>query len=214
MPTKINLGAGSQEAPGWIGYDRSRLPLLVRNPITGPFVKKRLGHWPKSTRVHDVTRGIPHADRSVDVIYSSHMLEHLAPYEADALLAECYRVLKPGGLVRLIVPDFKAFARAYLDGESFGNPADERADSAAWETYGAFRKPPDALPVRLVKWALRTDDGGHKWLYDEESLRARMEKAGFREIERVKKGESRDPEAGKLDIRSDYHVHMEAIRPR
>ena len=212
-PVRINLGAGSQEAPGWIGYDRSRVALLTRHPVTRQLVKERFGHWPPSTKVHDLTKGIPHPDGSVDVVYSSHMLEHLTREQGENLLKECHRVLKPGGLLRVIVPDMERLSRAYLEGDRalFHDVEGPMADAFAKSLYGGSRRK-EATVRRAVKSILRADDGGHKWAYDETSLRTRLEEIGFRDVRRTERGESADPEAGALDIRSDWHLHMEATR--
>lgn len=209
---RINLGAGSQRAPGWIEYDRSRVPVLMRNPVTRRLIGDRFGVWPATTRVHDVTRGIPHADASVDVIYSSHMLEHLNRRDGERLLAECARVLRPGGLLRIIVPDFHAVATAYVNADREVFPGKGPiGDQWARKLFPGSRKP-DPLVKRTFKRVLRVDDGGHKWMYDEETLRLRLEQAGFEDIQRVEFRQGRDPEAAALDIRSAFHLHMEAVR--
>lgn len=63
----------------------------------------------------DILRGLPLADDSMDVVYHSHLLEHLPPQAATPFLAECRRVLRPGGIVRVVVPDLEAMVRAYLE---------------------------------------------------------------------------------------------------
>jgi SAM-dependent methyltransferase len=63
---------------------------------------------------YDLHIGIPFADNSFDVIYHSHALEHMEPPWAERLLHECCRTLKPGGLLRIAVPDLENIARAYL----------------------------------------------------------------------------------------------------
>jgi SAM-dependent methyltransferase len=211
--TKLNLGAGFQEAPGWINYDRSRMALLARFPVT----RRLLGHrvkWSPNTRVHDLSAGVPHADASVDVIYSSHMLEHFTRDDAVRLLAECHRVLRPGGLIRLIVPDLEVVARAYLEGDRtlLGNHGGLIADAFCDGMYGGTRGR-ERLLRRTAKRVMRSDDGGHKWMYDEESLTRRLADAGFVEIRRVPRGEGRDADAAALDVRGGYHLHMEALKP-
>jgi predicted SAM-dependent methyltransferase len=94
---KINLGAGIDRSPGWIAYDRSRIPLLARSRLLRMVagLAKRLGldeadsvyRWPAETRSRDVTKGIPHESDSVDAVYSSHMLEHLERGEARSCCA-------------------------------------------------------------------------------------------------------------------------------
>ena len=63
----------------------------------------------------DIRRGLPFPDATIDACYASHVVEHLRPIEAHNLLGHMHRVLRPGGTVRLVVPDLEGIARAYLD---------------------------------------------------------------------------------------------------
>ena len=58
--------------------------------------------------------GIPAASQSVNVVYHSHLLEHLHQGEGEDLIQECFRVLKPGGIVRVVVPDLERICKDYL----------------------------------------------------------------------------------------------------
>jgi SAM-dependent methyltransferase len=68
-----------------------------------------------SDRLIDATARLPFADKSYDAVYARRIIEHLAPDEALSFAGEIRRVLAPGGIVRLSVPDIEALARAYLD---------------------------------------------------------------------------------------------------
>ena len=57
---------------------------------------------------------LPFADGVFDAVYSSHVLEHFAPATAEALLRECQRVLKPGGILRTVLPDLETACREYV----------------------------------------------------------------------------------------------------
>ncbi|HLZ34396.1 MAG TPA: methyltransferase domain-containing protein [Nitrospira sp.] len=91
---RANLGCGNQICSGWINID------IVR---TGPGVM-----------VHDLSTGIPLPDASCEVVYHSHVLEHLKRPEAQFFMRECFRVLKPGGVLRVAVPDLEQICRQYL----------------------------------------------------------------------------------------------------
>ena len=177
--------------------------------------KSHLLAWPESTRVHDLTKGIPHPNDSVDVVYSSHMLEHLPPQQADSLLSEVYRVLKPGGTLRLVVPDLASAVRAYLDGDhAFFHVGDIPIGDAFMTTFYEPHAVRRRRLERLTRRVLRTEDGGHKWMYDAESLRHRLTSAGFIEIKQVARGEGREPSAAQLDHRSAHGLHFEAVKRR
>lgn len=66
-------------------------------------------------RAYNLRKGIPYPDAAFDVVYHSHLLEHFSKQSAPTFLQECRRVLKPGGTLRVAVPDLEGIARAYLE---------------------------------------------------------------------------------------------------
>lgn len=92
----LNIGAGDrQKIPGFTNIDVRKLPNV--DYVTTADNLYMFG------------------DNSVDLIYSSCMLEHLKKDELDSVLREWYRVLKTGGIVRISVPDFEKIAIYYLE---------------------------------------------------------------------------------------------------
>ncbi|MEX0670170.1 MAG: methyltransferase domain-containing protein [Pirellulales bacterium] len=91
----LNLGCGRRRHPDWTNAD------LVPSAADVLAV--------------DLRRPLPFAAASFTAVYASHVIEHLAPVEADRLLREAHRVLAPGGIVRIVVPDLEGIVRAYLD---------------------------------------------------------------------------------------------------
>jgi predicted SAM-dependent methyltransferase len=88
-PRRLNVGCGNQRKPGWIGIDKVQTPAV--------------------DIVRDLARGLPFEDSSVDEIYCDNVLEHIGPPEDFVfVLNEFYRVLKPGGLATIIVPDARS----------------------------------------------------------------------------------------------------------
>jgi predicted SAM-dependent methyltransferase len=92
---KVNIGCGNRYLQGWDNLDFRP-------------VEPQVQRW-------DLRKLLPYADGVVDLVYSSHLLEHLSPEQAEALLKDSLRVLKPGGIVRVVVPDLEALARRYLE---------------------------------------------------------------------------------------------------
>ncbi len=90
----LNLGCGLRTHPDWCNVD-----LVAATP---------------GVVEHDLLRGLPFADDSWDAVYHSHVLEHLTPADARRFVSDCFRVLKPGGVIRIAVPDLQRIARAYL----------------------------------------------------------------------------------------------------
>jgi len=90
----LNLGCGERYHGDWTNVD------IV---ASGPDVL-----------VHDLDTGVPFDDNSFDAVYHSHVLEHFSKERASVFLEECFRVLKPGGIIRVVVPDLETIARLYL----------------------------------------------------------------------------------------------------
>jgi SAM-dependent methyltransferase len=109
MGDYLNVGCGSRYAPGWINIDFNSVDTAVR--------------------ALDLSHGIPYPDDHFDVVYHSHVLEHL-PREGGAfLLRECHRVLRPGGVIRVVVPDLELLARSYLRALEAARAAAPNADA-------------------------------------------------------------------------------------
>jgi predicted SAM-dependent methyltransferase len=90
----VNLGCGDRLHPDWINID-----IVARRP---------------GVIEADLSRGIPLADSTADVVYHAAVLEHLRRPDALTFLRECRRVLKPGGIIRVGVPDLEGIVRLYL----------------------------------------------------------------------------------------------------
>lgn len=111
----------------------------------------------------DARKGIPWPDSSMDFMIAYHFLEHITRQEGETFLKECHRVLKPGGVVRIGVPDTKVIIRFYLEGKIHDFDANEGVKKAR-DFAEAF-------------WNLLT--AGHVTDYDEDSLGNKLILAGF-----------------------------------
>ena len=209
MVTGVNIGCGTNvcEQPGWENIDNSPTAALSKHPL----VKRLLVAsgvlpasvasvpWPPCVRVHDAAKGLPYPDSSLLYVYTSHFLEHLPAQAAKHLLLECHRVLVPGGILRVVVPDLLALCQEYV--------------AAATRDDKGGRLAADYLIERTQLRSLHAGDSGwldllrrfwgrdgHCWMYDEQSLSARLEEAGFQNVIRRRFGESAIPHIESLDI--------------
>jgi SAM-dependent methyltransferase len=62
----------------------------------------------------NLLEGLPFDTNAISVVYSSHFLEHIPLHQVPLFLKECHRILKPGGIIRLVLPDFEEMCREYL----------------------------------------------------------------------------------------------------
>jgi predicted SAM-dependent methyltransferase len=63
---------------------------------------------------HNLLKGIPFEDESFDFVYHSHVLEHFQKEDGVVLIKECFRVLKKGGILRIVIPDLESIIENYL----------------------------------------------------------------------------------------------------
>lgn len=90
----LNIACGNRYHKDWINIDF--------HPVS------------KDVKRVNILQGLPFEDESIDFIYSSHFLEHLTPEQAVFVLRVCKRVLKSGGILRLVVPDLENICKEYL----------------------------------------------------------------------------------------------------
>ena len=69
----------------------------------------------KDVIAHNLLKGIPSPDNEFDVVYHSQLLEHFPRNRAEPFIKECLRVLRPGGIIRIAVPDLEGIAKLYLE---------------------------------------------------------------------------------------------------
>lgn len=154
---KLQLGCGSNRLPGWLNSDL----------------------FPSAADVlHlDATSVFPLPSNTFHFVYSEHMIEHI-PYTAgQMMLEECYRVLKPGGTVRISTPDLNFVVGLYQ-----GEKSDLQKAYIKWSTDNFVKWAPDASDSYVVNNFVR--DWGHQFIYDEKSLSLSLGSARFSNIKR------------------------------
>jgi SAM-dependent methyltransferase len=133
-PHCLNLGCGGRFHPAWVNVD-----LRPQHPSVHP---------------HDVAAPLPFPDQSFDAVYHAHLLEHLPRAGAAPFLRECFRVIKPGGVVRVVVPDLEKIAELYL-----------RALDAAWDGDAEAHRQHAWAVLEMYDQAVRDRPGGEMLAY-------------------------------------------------
>ncbi|MEI7895990.1 MAG: methyltransferase domain-containing protein [bacterium] len=209
---RVNLGCGRTPAKGWRNFDNSysvrlrSIPLLPGLLLNTGILLRDQYDYLQFTRVHDIEygdilKGLPLADSSVEVLYSSHVLEHLDRQEVEAYLREARRILCPGGILRLVVPDLAMIINKYNENHD--------ADAFVTEIYLSQLRP------RTFTQRLRATVVGsriHQWVYDGASLSAVLMKNGFIDPTVLKPGETTIPDPGEFNLseRADVSLYVEA----
>ncbi len=143
MFLKLHIGCGMRHIPGYIHVDIMDAP--------------HIDHRCLADKLHDF------ATQSVSLIYASHVLEHFGRYEVEGVLREWHRVLAPGGVLRIAVPDFAAVVDMY--------------------EHEGLKDGKSGL-VGLICGGQRDEFDFHKIIFDEPFLTYLLTKTGFRDIHR------------------------------
>lgn len=167
----LNLGCGSHLIDGWVNVDYALGARLMKIPFFRTFNRKaRLFNldWNDEICLHNLAKKFPWADSAIDIIYSSHTLEHFSKEDGLRLLAECHRVLRTKGIIRIVVPDLRHVVEEYLEGNI-------KADNFVEELGVLYEDSNNALKKRLSPFF----SFPHKCMYDNARLLEILDGIGF-----------------------------------
>jgi predicted SAM-dependent methyltransferase len=186
----VNIGCGERGKPGWENVD--------------------LFNCPGVNCVYDCRRGLPFADNAVKGIFSEHFFEHIDyTEEVPFFLSECHRVLQPGGVIRIIVPDAEKYVRAYC--------------AEGWEDLILVRPlNPDHSDVHFgskfntkmeVLNAMFRQYFEHKFAYDFPTVEFLLRRYGFSEVRNQAFGRSALPDLA-IDSpdRASESLYVEGVK--
>jgi ubiquinone/menaquinone biosynthesis C-methylase UbiE len=198
----LNLGCGTKISARAINIDSSLALRISQNRVLrfGAALlmdearKGRILGVSTPVILHNLAKGIPFPDNSVDAVYHSHMLEHFDRGDVYPFFSEVLRVLKPGGYHRICVPDLELAARNYLsslqntvltgDGANHDEfVAQLLEQSVRKEAHGTSQQHPlRRMLENIFLGDARKRRETHQWMYDRVNLPAKLKMAGFTEI--------------------------------
>ncbi|MFQ5542953.1 MAG: methyltransferase domain-containing protein [Nitrospiria bacterium] len=152
---QLHIGCGQVYFDGWMNIDLES---------------------PKADLHHDLRNPLPFSDVSVRYIYNEHFLEHLDLPSGIAFLKECYRVLRPGGILRIAMPDLQFVIDRYQNNW-------QNQDWLKWPEYRFIESRVQMINIAFRSW-------GHLYLYNREELQLRLKQCGFTEVTFHEKGKS------------------------
>lgn len=171
---RLNLGCGANVVQGWINVDYGLGARFAKLPLFAS-LNRKLGlfnlDWDKRVFIHDLTKQFPWDDDTAEVAYSSHTLEHLTREQGRIFLAECRRVLKPAGIIRIVVPDLAHTVDKYVSGRLRADHFVEALGVLSSVSAGSLRK----LLSPLVEHP-------HKCMYDQTTLLEALDETGFEAV--------------------------------
>jgi len=205
----VQYGCGFSTAEGWLNFDASPTLRFERIPIIGRCYTKNRRRFPIDTMFGDITKGLPIKCGSCSGVYASHVLEHLSFDDFDLALKETHRIMSPGAIFRLVVPDLQLICKTYLEAAVAGK-SEACSDFMRQAHLGVQNRP--RTFVGLIKASLRNDK--HLWMWDEKGLRSKLEENGFVDIRRALFRDCDDPMFEHVENEERFHgsCAMEARR--
>ena len=183
-PIRLEVG-GLQERPGWLV---TNVNATARNFL-------------------DATARWPFDDGDLEYVYADNVIEHITLAQGRAMLAEAYRCLRPGGVIRLVTPDLREHVELYLRGDA----AVESQVAASYRQLGVEV----AHPIDLVRIPIATFGHHLGYLYDYPTLAAELTRVGFVDPTRHAPGDSPHADLKGLDQRAHEggaQMAVEAVR--
>ncbi|MDH7506888.1 MAG: hypothetical protein QHH15_03770 [Candidatus Thermoplasmatota archaeon] len=152
---KLNIGCGDNFVENWLNIGLFNIPQGIYL-----FSKTK-----KQTLIinYDMTKEFPIEPDSINYIYASHFIEHLSFIQGINFLKNCYKVMKKGGLIRLVFPDLELWIKKYYENES-----------SFFNKYYEFTKNINKLPELKTKGEIFMSQfycWNHKWCYDFDSIK-------------------------------------------
>ena len=195
---KLHIGCGSHLKEGWLNADKFNANADI---------------------YLNALRRMPFKANTFKFIHMEHLLEHIPTDRVPFFLSECLRILKPGGCIRIIVPDLDIYVKKYYEGEKeFFQPIIEKFKSKIEQNK-------DQLINKYKYWLVRTPGAvfisravrrfyHHTWMYDFETLRVALEEIGFKKATKQQFQESEFDEFKTMDNpdREYESLYVDAVK--
>lgn len=208
----VQYGCGPYSVPkGWKNFDASPTLRIQKLPLIGNLVRHRMHvTFPKDVLQGDILKRLPGIpENSCDGVYCSHVLEHLSYEDCQLAVSNTFRIMKPGGYFRCVVPDLESAAREYV--QDLSNQ-DREANTKFLEKTMLGKK----QRQRGIKSLLSTSLGNHEHLYmwDTLSLTNILQEAGFKKVRTCKFNDCPDEMFRLVEESSRFNnaVALEAIK--
>jgi predicted SAM-dependent methyltransferase len=170
---KLQLGSGSNNAAGWLNSDIA----------------------PQGKVIYlDAANRYPFPDRSFQYIFAEHLIEHLSWEDGLKMLQECYRVLAPGGKLRIITPNLSKQIYA------LENEQDPKVHEFVEAAHRLFAWPKTPVPAAYA-FNKVVREWGHQFIYDPQTLRRTLILAGFTLVKEFQMTETTDAVFENIEFR-------------
>lgn len=199
----LNVGCWIDAPDGWENIDASPSVKLATVPLIGRFLVSAMGgpDFPKSVKYGDLIKGLSLKPNSCELIFASHVLEHLSLSDFHTSLNNIYAYLQPGGIFRVIIPDLEQYVAKYTKQRSEGTTSAKAASTFMQASCLGHQRSRTGLKHRFHELL---SNSRHQWMWDEPSLTEALIQHGFKNVRRCQFGDWSDPRFGLVE-RQDRH---------
>jgi len=190
LKNRINLWKNARKHRRYleIGSGNTRLPGFETLDIIG---RRNVDY------VYDAAKPLPFKDNTFDLIYASHVLEHIPWYKVKEVLKEWVRILKPGGVLEVWVPDGLKICKALVQAELEETKV---ADIDNWCKFNPHKDPCVWAAGRIFWGANPEYPSWHKALFTPRYLKELFERAGLVDIRELDPSEVRGYDHGWINL--------------
>lgn len=189
MKKHVQYGCGLSAPIEWINFDTSPTLRIQKIPIIRFLMRNRLNAtFPKTVKYGNIVKGLPISENFCEGIFCSHVLEHLSYQDFIIAIKNTYKILKPSGLFRLVMPDLNKLVMDYISQKESGQINASiilmRKSGLALE-----QRPKGAKQISESIFG----NSRHQWLWDSEATVSELTKVGFKDIRKCNFNDSADP---------------------
>jgi len=145
----LHLGCGKHYLKGWVNADLKYGDVKI-----------------------DLTKDFPWQTNTVDFIFNEHFIEHLTSEQQNNLLANCFRVLKKGGVIRICCPDIETLVKKYLNGTLCQD---------SWNRNKIVKTECEAINFAFYNYEVDR----HRFMLDFNELNRKLKAVGFTKVDRL-----------------------------
>jgi SAM-dependent methyltransferase len=203
----LNIGCWTSVGDGWLNVDASIYVKLSKIPLVGSLILAgmKAPQFPASIQCGDLVKGLQIPVNSCQLIFASHVLEHLTLSDFNIALKNLYLYLKPGGIIRIIVPDLESYVKDYLEQRADPQKAAQAAYQLMNNSYLGNQASRRSFYHRFREIFANSR---HQWMWDEPSLTEALKQQGLKDIRRCYYGDWSDP---RFQLVEEKNRHWKAI---
>jgi len=204
----VQYGCGFSNPKEWRNFDASPTLRFERLPILGKLYTKNSSRFPDNVEFGDIVSGLPIEDQSCSGVYCSHILEHLSLNDFRTALVNTRKILQPGGIFRLVLPDFELSVKNYVSSSS-----GDAVIAFMRETSLGYESRPKGIRGLISSWL---GNSQHLWMWDYKAIAVELKAAGFVAVRRAVMGDSKDEKFQTIEEQSRWEncLGVECAAPK